>query len=155
VARYRSTVTSGAALAANAGFGALVPSASVGFLLRRITVGWTSAGAAVTASQQVGVGVGYLTAAGTSATALTSKLISPNGPAAPATTFNTYTTYGTFSLTGGNLIIPLNNQGAADLSWEEPDQWFQAAGVAGGLQFYASQIFPAGVAASVTVEWEE
>ena len=158
MARYRTSITSAAALAANAGFFYMPSVASVGWLLRRITVGFTSNGAAVAASQQIGVGVAPITAAGTGAAAPTSiQTISPNGgtsaiaPTGPfATTQPTFST----SATAGNLLIPLNNQSAADLSWEEPDQWFVVGGTTAGLAFYASQVFPAGVSAALTVEWE-
>lgn len=155
MARYRGSVVSGAALSSGTAFAALTSIAAVASLVRRITVGWTSGGAAVTASQQAGVGVGMLTTAGTTSTAIGGKLISPNGAATSSSIWGTWGTYGTFSTTVGNLIIPLNNQSAADLSWEEPDQWYVPPATTNGIVFYASQTFPSGCAAVVTVEWEE
>lgn len=121
-------------------------------LVRRVTLGFFGAASPPTSQQvqfaaQPGTGV---TAIGTSITA--GKLRSTSVPALGTSGAGTLT--GTFAAAGPPFLISLNTQSAADLPWEQLEEWEIPA--SSDLQFQViTNAVPSGAGVTVTVEWEE
>lgn len=156
--------TGGAGVTPNATYsqlvGTLAAGASGGFKLRRVSWGFTSANS-VPASQQCVLNIARFTAApagGTSAN-LSGPLDPNSNPATAAFKVNAgtaFTSAGTIS-SFVELALPLNAQSAADMPWEQLEEWICTAGTANGFAFYTSAALPTTVTTTIVlnVEWEE
>lgn len=157
MARYAVQQQSSAALAQNGIVGYLIPTSTVGFKLRRMTLG-VVAGATTPTSQQLVVGINRITAAGTG-TANAGNAIGKLDPntASPNTTW--ITSYGTTQPTLGTadqFQAGFNSQSGVDLPWELLEEFIVAAGTTNGLAIVnRNNALPASHSLVVSLEFEE
>jgi hypothetical protein len=150
VARYRNGFTTTAAQAgsATAPVYALGPSASGSALLRRFTVGFSSGGTTPT-SEQVVVNLQPCTGLTNGSTVAAGKLRSTSVPSLSISSIPT----GTITAVGPPFIISLNTQSAADLPWEQLEEW--EIPLSTWLAFMLITTLPASTTMTMTYEYEE
>jgi hypothetical protein len=125
-----------------------------GAKLRRVTLGFTS-NATTPASAQIEVRVYKGTAALTAGTSIAVNKMDPNSPPALCQLFS--------GGSGGTLAstpdfgITLNTQSAADLPWEQLEEWILPLGVTNSLVFVNETTLPSSPTTTINlaVEWEE
>lgn len=147
-------VIRGSAAASGAIIGTLAGATGSGGKLRRLTLGFTS-NATTPASAQIEVAVFRFTAAPTGGSAITPGKMDPNSPTA-AMAFASGGTGGTL-VSVPEFSITLNTQSAADLPWEQLEEWIIPLGTANGLAFVNETTLPSSptTTLNLAVEWEE
>jgi hypothetical protein len=153
MARFHSYIP-GSAAASGAYIGYIQPASTGGCKLRRVTLGFTS-NATTPASAQIEVRIYRGTAALTAGTGITATPLDPNYPTARCQLFS--------AGSGGTLEsqaafgITLNTQSAADLPWEQLEEWIVPSGVANSLVFVNETTLPSSPTTTINlaVEWEE
>lgn len=153
MARYHNVILASAA-ASGAYIGYLQPAATGGCKVRRVTLGFTS-NATTPASAQVEVRAYRGTAALTAGTGITVNKLDPNSPPALCQLFSGGSG-GTLASTP-DFSITLNTQSAADLPWEQLEEWVVPLGVANSLVFVNETTLPSSPTTTINlaVEWEE
>jgi hypothetical protein len=147
MSRYRSSVLSTTATI-NTPYLALGTGSTGDAQLRRLTIGFTSAGG-VPNSQQVDFSVQHYTG-GTTGTGITAYQLRPTSRPALVTPQTGYT-LGTAA--GVPWYISLNTQSAGDLPWEQLEEWFWPASSYLVIQNLVA--LPASCGVSISAEWEE
>jgi hypothetical protein len=148
----------------NASFSNLVAtlagSANAGFKLRRVTWGFSSNNT-TPASQQCVLQIARFTAAPSAGTAVTADWLDPNSNHTPQATFTAnggtaFTSAGTITA-NPPFVLPLNSQSAADMPWEQLEEWIAPTGTANGFAFFTNAALPSSPTTqiAVNVEWEE
>ena len=153
MARYHGTIN-GSTVASGAYIGYLQAASGGGGKLRRLTVGFTS-NATTPASSQVEIRVYRGTAALTAGSSVTVSKLDPNS-SANAVTLLSGGSGGTLE-GGASFGITLNTQSAADLPWEQLEEWILPAGTANSLVFVNETTLPSSPTTTINlaVEWEE
>ena len=129
MARYIYSGTTATALPNGNAIASIVPTASVGFRLRRCRLGIVNAGGSITDFDAL-VGINRATARGTQTATSTAMQEDPIDPASPITAVdNTWSVQPTLAATDGPQI-PFNSRGGADVSWEFPDEIKSTVGTA-------------------------
>lgn len=149
--RYRASVVSSAAATSGTVLMSMVAGSTGDFFIRRVTVGFTSGGTTPTSEQvQVNATAGTGLTAPTPLTPGTALLRSTSRPALviPCTAAT-----GTFTAVGAPFILPLNTQSAADIPWEQLEEW--QVPPSSSLQFTTQTTLPASTSICLSVEWEE
>lgn len=157
MARYAVQQQSAAALASGGVVGYLVPTASVGFKLRRMTLG-VVAGATTPTSQQLVVGINRITAAGTGAATAGNAIgkLDPNTAAANTAWNLSYATTAPTLSAVDQFQTAFNSQSGVDLPWELLEEFIVAAGTANGLAIVnRNNALPASHSLVVSLEFEE
>lgn len=155
MARFKQTVESAAALAADTVFANLVAGAAANFKLRRVILG-CRAGAAVPTSQQIEVEAVRATARGTATATGTGLAMDPRSAASVITGLDT-----TWSVVPTLAASDLdrwtfNSQSGMDLPMELLEEMICDQGTANGIAFRnKANALPAGHILTLTVEWEE
>jgi hypothetical protein len=153
--RFKQTVESAAALAADTTFANLVAGAAANFKLRRVILG-CRAGAAVPTSQQVEVECVRATARGTATATGTGLAMDPRSAVSAITGLDT-----TWSVVPTLAASDLdrwtfNTQSGMDIPAELLEEMICDQGTANGLAFRnKANALPAGHILTLTVEWEE
>lgn len=153
MSRYHNVIL-GSAAASGAYIGYLQAGSGGGAKIRRVTLGFTS-NATTPASAQIEVRAYRGTAALTAGTGITVNKLDPNSPSAVCQLFSGGSA-GT--LTGQpDFSVTLNTQSAADLPWEQLEEWILPAGVANSIVFVNETTLPASPTTTINlaVEWEE
>lgn len=156
MARYHGYIP-GSTVASGALIGYLQASTNAGGRLRRVTPSFSSAGS-TPVSTQIEIRVYRFTAAGTAGSAITADLMDTVGLVTPnCSLFSGGTGSFTLAPTGGAFGISLNNQSAADLPWEQLEEWWLPRGTANGFAFVNETTLPSSPQSSINlaVEWEE
>lgn len=136
----------------------LAAGSSGGYKLRRVSWGFSSNNT-TPASQQVALSIARFTVAPTAGTSITADQLDPNSNAATAVLKanggTVFTSTGTQAAAA--VTLPLNSQSAADLPWEQLEEWIVTAGAANGLAFFFGAALPSSptTQVAVNVEWEE
>jgi hypothetical protein len=129
MARYVYTGTTAAALANGNAVASIVPTASVGFKLRRVILGCTNSAGAVT-DTQLAVGINRATARGTSSGTATGVALDPLAPASPVTAVdNAWSGQPTLAAADG-VTIAYNTRGGADTAFEGIEEFQSTVGTA-------------------------
>jgi|SRR5882762_1111841 len=157
MARFRTSLVSAAALAANTDFLWLMSAATRGFFLRRVTLGVITSTAVVPTSQQIQVNITPTSSAGTTPTANPAGISALNGSLNATPLVAADSAFATPpTLTGAPYTISFNSQSAVDLPWEQSDEWLVALATTNGLSFRnITNALPANHSITVTAEWEE
>lgn len=157
--RFHAVGISAASAASGAYICSLTAAAGSGFKVRRISLGVYTTTAVTPTSQQIVIAAFRFTAALTGGTAVTANNLDPNSPA-PAAVFKntaagTALSAGTVNTTP-DFQLAFNSQSAADLPWEQLEEWIVSAGTGNGIVLI-NQIaaIPTNHIISAAVEWEE
>jgi hypothetical protein len=150
MARYRNGFTTSAAQAGSATTPvyALGPSSSGSALLRRFTAGFSSGGTTPT-SEQVVIQLQPATGLTNGSTVPSGKLRSTSVPALSICSIAT----GSITAVGPPFIISLNTQSAADLPWEQLEEW--EIPLSTWLAFMLITTLPASTTLTMSFEFEE
>ena len=133
MARYKLPVESAAAVAAGTVFANVVPGASAGFLLRRLTVGTRTTSSANPVDMQLTLGVYRATARGTATTTTAMVAGRKNAPASAITGVDTAWSAAPTIPATADFEIPFNTRGNPEEWWDAQDDLYEfAAGVANG-----------------------
>lgn len=155
MARYSAQVKSAAALAVDTAFAALVPAATVGFRLRRVTLG-VVAGATTPTSQQVTVAINRGSARGTATTTVTGNRLDPRAPASQITGMDTVWSTPPTLAAADVFRTSFNSQSGTDLPWELMEEFFSDVGTANPIVFVnRDNALPASHSFVMSVEYEE
>jgi hypothetical protein len=153
MARFHNVIL-GSSAASGAYIGYLQAGANGGAKLRRVTLGFTS-NATTPASAQIEVRIYRGTAALTAGTGLTVSPMDANYPTAQCQLF----TGGSGGTLNGvpDFGITLNTQSAADLPWEQLEEFVLTKGAANSLVFVNETTLPSSPTTTINlaVEWEE
>lgn len=155
MARYKATVESAAALAADTAFANLVAGAAANFKLRRVILG-CRAGTGVPTSMQVEVEAVRATARGTATTTVTGQAMDPRSAASVITGLDTaWSVAPTLAATDMDRWT-FNTQSGMDLPHEFLEEFICDQGTANGIAFRnKANALPASHLLTLTVEWEE
>lgn len=161
MARYNAVVEAAAATAASASpgtaFANIVAAASVGFKLRRITIGVRTTAAVVPTSQQATVGLVRATARGTQTATTAGNKLDPNTAASGITGIDTTWSANPTLAAAPNYEVSFNLQSGVDLPWELLEEFICATGTANGIALtnIGAYNLPAGHFITASLEWEE
>jgi hypothetical protein len=150
MARYRDSFVSTAAQAgsATAPIYSLGVGATGDALIRRLTLGFTSGGSTPT-SQQVQINAQPCTGLTNGTGRTVGVLRSTSRPALVVPSIPT----GSITAVGPPFITTLNTQSAADLPWEQLEEW--AVPASSWLAIMVITTLPASTSLTLDVEWEE
>lgn len=153
MSRYHGVIL-GSAAGSGGYIGTLAASATNGYKFRRLTLGFTS-NATTPSSAQIEVRAYRFTAAPTGGSVIASNQLDPNSAAALAV-LSSGGTGGTVASTP-DFSITLNTQSAADLPWEQLEEWIVSKGTTNGLVFVNETTLPSSPTTTINlaVEWEE
>lgn len=155
MARFTVPVKSAAALAVDTSFAAVVPAATVGCKIRRITIG-VVAGASTPTSQQVTVAWNRGTARGTASTTLTPGKLDPRSPVAAITGVDTVWSAAPTLAAQDLGRVSFNSQSGADLPYEGLEELWTDIGTANPFVFVnRDNALPASHSYVLTIETEE
>lgn len=157
MARYAVTQQSSAALASGGAVGYLVPTSTVGYKLRRMTLG-VVAGATTPTSQQLVVGIARITTAGVGTATAGNAIgkLDPNTASANAVWNLSYATTPPVLSTNDQFQTAFNSQSGVDLPWELLEEFVVAAGANNGLAIVnRNNALPASHSLVASLEWEE
>lgn len=150
MARYVYSGTTAAALANGNAVASIVPTASVGFRLRRVTLGMVNSGGSIT-DFDAAVGINRASARGTSSGTATAMSEDPLAPTSPITGVdNAWSVQPTLAAADGPLL-PFNSRGGIDQSWEFPDEILSTSGTANPIVLV--QRSGAALPASHSIAW--
>ena len=159
VARYNAQLVSGTALATNTAFAWLGYSATVGFRLRRVTLG-VVAGTGAPTSQQVSVGFNPTNAGAISTPVnVTNYKLNRDSAASSCNLISGWTTPPTLGAQSTDqYTVSFNTQSGVDLPWELLEELGNNSAPATnvGIAFVNRQnALPSAHAYTISVEWEE
>lgn len=157
MARFAVTQQSTAALASGGAIGYLVPTSTVGYKLRRMTLG-VVAGATTPTSQQLVVAIARITTAGVGAATAGNAVgkLDPNTAAANTAWNLSYATTPPVLSANDQFQAGFNSQSGVDLPWELLEEFIVAAGTNSGLAFVnRNNALPASHSLVLSLEWEE
>jgi len=160
VARYNAQLISGSALAANTAFAWLGYSTTIGFRLRRVTLG-VVAGTGAPTSQQVVVGFNPTNAGAISApvNAMTPNKLQAQSAAASNNLIASWTTPPTLGAqTTDAYTATFNTQSGVDLPWELLEEWWNVGAPANNVGIaFTNRVnaLPSAHSYTISCEWEE
>lgn len=159
MSRFHAVGISAASAASGAYICSLTAASASGFKVRRISLGVYTTTAVTPTSQQIVVAAYRFTAALTGGTTVASNKLDPNSPTAAAVFSNTAA--GT-ALSAGTLAstpdyqLAFNSQSAADLPWEQLEEWVVSAGTGNGIVLINEiAAIPTNHIITAALEWEE